>query len=49
MAEAIRAAGGSVTVREYPGVGHDAWTRAYTDADDGVLAWMFAQRRRGKQ
>jgi predicted peptidase len=49
MAEAIRAAGGSVTVREYPGVGHDAWTRAYTEADDGVLAWMFAQRRRGKQ
>ena len=47
MADAIRAAGGSVTVREYPGVGHDAWTRAYTDADDGVLAWMFAQRRRG--
>ena len=49
MADAIRAAGGSVTVREYPGVGHDAWTRAYTDADDGVLAWMFAQRRRGQQ
>jgi len=49
MADAIRAAGGSVTVREYPGVGHDAWTRAYTEADDGVLTWMFAQRRRGEQ
>lgn len=49
MADAIRAAGGSVTVREYPGVGHDAWTRAYTDAGDGVLAWMFSQRRRGEQ
>jgi predicted esterase len=45
MAEAVRAAGGSVTVREYPGVGHEAWLKAYTTEADGVLTWMFAQHR----
>ena len=45
MAEAVRTAGGSVTVREYPDVGHEAWPKAYTSETDGVLTWMFAQKR----
>ena len=45
MADAVRAAGGSVTVREYPGVGHEAWPKAYTSEADGVLVWMFAQHK----
>ena len=45
MAEAVRATGGSVTVREYPGVGHEAWPKAYTTEADGVLTWMFAQHK----
>jgi predicted peptidase len=44
MIEAIRAAGGQPKYSELPGVGHDCWTAAYT-APDGVLPWMFAQRR----
>jgi predicted peptidase len=31
--------------REYEGVGHDSWTPAYRFGEDGVLDWMFAQRR----
>lgn len=32
--------------REYDKVGHDSWTPAYRFGDDGVLDWMFAQRKR---
>lgn len=31
--------------REYDQVGHDSWTPAYRFGDDGVLDWMFAQRK----
>lgn len=31
--------------REFDKVGHDSWTPAYRFGDDGVLDWMFAQRR----
>ena len=43
MIAAIRAAGGEPKYTEYPGVGHDSWTRTY--ADDAFHAWLFAQRR----
>jgi len=43
MVEAIRAAGGTPTYTEFPGVGHDSWTPAYRDP--AVLDWFFAQRR----
>ena len=33
--------------REYDKVGHDSWTPAYRFGDEGVLDWMFAQRRPG--
>ena len=45
MIEAIRAAGGQPRYTELAGVNHDSWTTAYGDPH-GLLAWMFAQRRR---
>ena len=46
MEVALRGAGATVTLKEFPGVGHDSWTPAYRFGPDGVLDWMFAQRRR---
>jgi len=43
MVKALRDCGSQVQYREYPGAGHDVWTRTY--ADSSVLAWLFAQRR----
>jgi acetyl esterase/lipase len=43
METALKAAGGNVRYREYPGVEHDCWTQTYADHD--VLKWMFEQRR----
>ena len=45
MVDAIRAAGGALAeLDEYPGVGHDAWNRAY--GDPSTLDWLFAQRKK---
>jgi predicted peptidase len=46
MRDAAVAAGASPRFIELPGVGHDAWTPAYRFGEDGILDWMFAQRRR---
>jgi predicted peptidase len=43
MIAALRAAGGSPRYTELPGVGHDAWTPAYTGPE--LLPWLFARRR----
>lgn len=43
MYAALKAAGADVQYTEYPGVGHDSWTRTY--ADPAVLDWIFSQRR----
>ncbi len=43
MIDAIRKAGGTPKLTLYPGVGHDSWTRTYSDP--AVLAWFFSQRR----
>jgi predicted peptidase len=43
MFKALQDCGGAVRYREYPGAGHDVWTRTYNDST--VLAWFFAQRR----
>ena len=43
MVSALQACGGKIQYREYPGAGHDVWTRTY--ADPSVLAWLFAQHR----
>jgi len=42
MVKALKACEGNVQYREYPGAGHDVWTRTYSDRM--VLAWLFAQR-----
>jgi len=43
MVAAIEKAGGKPKYTEYPGVGHDSWSRTY--ADEKVLAWLFAQKK----
>lgn len=47
MIEAIKKAGGAPKYTELPGVGHDSWTKAYTDPD-GAIPWMFQQKKSGK-
>jgi predicted peptidase len=42
--DALRACGGKVDLIVYPGVGHNAWERAY--ADPALVPWLMAQRRR---
>jgi predicted peptidase len=44
MVEAVKAAGGNVHYEEYPKVGHNSWTPAYTDPK-GLLPWMFKQQK----
>ncbi len=41
---AITKAGGTAKYTEYPGVGHESWTRAYNEAE--MWRWLFAQRKR---
>lgn len=43
MFAALRAAGADVQYTEYPGVGHNAWDRAYGDAQ--LWTWLFQQTR----
>ena len=43
MVDAVREAGGQVRFTVYPGVGHNAWDRAY--ADPALYEWLLAQRR----
>ena len=43
MVEAIKQAGGSPEYTEYPGVGHNSWSKTY--ASPSTWDWLFAQRR----
>jgi predicted peptidase len=43
MAAAIEAAGGVVRYTEYPGVGHNVWTKVV--AEKRLMPWLLAQRR----
>jgi predicted peptidase len=43
MVEAIRSAGGSATLTEYEGVGHNSWEFAYTEPE--LLSWLYAQHK----
>jgi predicted peptidase len=45
MIDAIKQAGGKPNYTELPGVGHNSWTPAYTDAK-GVVPWMFEQKKK---
>jgi len=47
MADALKAAGGTVKHTEYPGVGHNSWTRAYNTP--GLWQWLFAQKKPEKK
>lgn len=42
--QTLQKVGGNVTYVEYPGVGHDSWTAAYTD-NDGLIPWLFRQQK----
>ena len=44
MVKAIENAGGKPKYTEYPGVGHDSWTKTY--ADEKVLTWLFEQKKK---
>jgi len=44
---AIKKAGGSPKYTEYPGVGHNSWTKTYRDKK--VLTWLFAQKTQPKK
>ena len=44
MVEAVTKAGGQANLTVYPGVGHNSWTRAYSEPD--LYTWMFAQRHK---
>jgi len=41
---ALKEAGGSPRLTEYPGVGHNSWDRAYNNHD--LIEWMLAQKNR---
>jgi len=47
MAAALKQAGGAVKLTEYPGVGHNSWTRAYNTPE--LWQWLFAQKRRARK
>jgi predicted peptidase len=44
MIAAIKEAGGNPKYTEYPGVGHDSWTRSFHDPQ--LLAWIFEQKKK---
>lgn len=43
MVDALRRVGGKVLYREYPGVGHDAWTPTFSDPE--VFDWLWRQTK----
>ena len=43
MVDALKAAGSSVKLTIYPGVGHNSWDRAYGEKE--LTDWLFAQHR----
>ena len=43
LTAAVKQAGGTVRYTEYPGVGHDSWTKAYEEAE--MWQWLFAQKK----
>jgi pimeloyl-ACP methyl ester carboxylesterase len=44
MVAAVKEAGGDARLTLYPGVGHDAWTPAYSDPE--LYRWLLQHRRR---
>ena len=46
MQRALSALGGKARFTEYEGVGHDSWSRTYSERD--TFVWLFEQRRPAK-
>ena len=44
MVSALKACRGKIRYREYPGAGHNVWTRTYGDSE--VLDWLFSQKKK---
>jgi predicted peptidase len=44
MAQALKAAGGSVKYTEYPGVNHNSWDKAYAEPE--LVPWLLSQSLR---
>jgi predicted peptidase len=44
MIQALKKSGGQPKYTEYPGAGHNVWTKAYSDPK-GVIPWLFKQTR----
>ena len=47
MVEALEKAGGNITYKEFTNMGHNAWNRAFTVADQ--LSWLFSQSRKEEE
>ena len=45
MNAAMKAEGGDVRYTEYPGVGHDSWTKAYDEEE--LFKWMLSKSLNG--
>jgi predicted peptidase len=43
MVEAVKAARGTVSYTEFPGVGHNSWDKAFGDPE--VIRWLLEQRK----
>ena len=43
MVAAIEKAGGKPKYTEYPGVGHDSWTKTYANPE--FMKWLFEQKQ----
>jgi predicted peptidase len=46
MVETLKGAGASPHYTEFPGVGHNCWSKAYLEPD--LVEWLFSQSRRSK-
>lgn len=44
--KALKEAGASVKYTEYPGVGHNSWSKAYEEPE--LVEWLFSQSRKAK-
>ena len=44
--KALKEAGAEVKYTEYPGVGHNSWSKAYKEPE--LVDWLFAQKRKAK-
>jgi len=42
IVEALKKAGSKVKYTEYPGVGHNSWTPAWSEKE--LIPWLFKQR-----